>query len=351
MISIKRFMQGSEGVTAEDLLKISSELRSLLVDGMAARRQWGRELTTPEFERGGENLLHRLDEVTSTLGLLTIATEAFEAFENHTRRATGYFREQSGQMQSMVAMLTEAVADISGQSDASVARLQSLERQIERASSLENIRELKASLADCLAEVKEAVVHQRNATRITVERLREHIQRAAVPAGETHATGHGAGAGEDYLVAFKLQRADHILARFGEGTVGQMLALIAEGLKPVAGPEDRLVRWKGPCFVMFLRSTESPLAIRRRLSAAVGKIGQRYVEAGTNSALLAVGVEWLIFPRSQYPSADAALAEVEAFLAGKPEDGAYEREKEAAVGGQAAKRSGRPGESMGGALK
>jgi GGDEF domain-containing protein len=341
-------MQGPESLTAEDLMKISSELRHLLVEGITARRQLGPGLATPEFENAGQDLLRRLDQMTSPPELFALATEALETFENHTRRATGYLCEQSGQMQSIVAMLTETVADIAGQSDASVARLQSVERQIEQASGLENIRELKASLADCLANVKEAVNQQRNATRTTVERLREHIQRAGAPAAAAVAASRGAGAGQEYLVAIKLQRAEHILARFGEGTVAQMLVLIAEGLKHAAGPEDRLVRWNGPCFVMFLRSAETLLAIRRRLSAAVVKIGQRYVEAGTNSALLAVGVDWLIFPQSQYPSNEAAFAEVESFLAGKTEEGVQGREKEGKAAGLPANRSGRQEEPYGG---
>ncbi len=339
-------MQGSEAPTAEDLLKASADLRHLLVDGIAAQRQWGREVATPQFDLVAQALLHRLEEETSPVGLLAIATEMLEAFENQTRNATGYFREQCGQMQSMLAMFTETVADISGQSEASVARLQAVERQIERASRLEDIRELKASLAVCLAEVKEAVIQQRNAARATADRLRDHIQKAAVPATEAvtptrGATGAGGG---EYLVAFKLQRAEHILARFGEATLEQMLALIAEGLKPALAAEDRLARWNGPSFVMFLRSSESVLAIRRRLSAAVLKIGQRYVEAGTNSALLAVGVDWLIFPQAQYQSPEMASAEMEAFLAGKPEE-------EGKAASAAAKRPSRPEEPKGGVAK
>jgi len=337
-------MQGSEGPTAEDLQKASADLRRLLVEGIAAQRQWGREVETPQFDLVAQALLHRLEEETSPLELLSIATEMLEAFENQTRNATGYFREQSGQMQAMLAMLTETVADISGQSEASVARLQAVERQIERASRLEDIRELKASLAACLAEVKEAAIQQRNAARATADRLQDHIQKAAVPEAVTTSRGATGAGGSEYLVAFKLQRAEHILARFGEATVEQMLGLIAEGLKPALGGEDRLVRWNGPSFAMFLRSSESAVALRRRLSAAVLKIGQRYVEAGTNSALLAVGVDWLIFPQAQYPSPEMARAEMEAFLARKTEE-------DGKAAGAAAKRPSRPEEPNGGVAK
>jgi hypothetical protein len=74
------------------------------------------------------------------------------------------------------------------------------------------------------------------------------------------------------------------------------------------------MRWKGPSFVLFLSSTESVFGVRRRLSATVSKIGQRYIEVGKNSALLAVGLDWMVFPQAQYPSPDVMFAEVDAFL-------------------------------------
>ena len=93
-----------------------------------------------------------------------------------------------------------------------------------------------------------------------------------------------------------------------------MLGVISEVLKSIQGPNDRLTRWKGPSFVMFLNSADHLIFVRRRLGTAVARIGQRYVELGKNSALLAVGVDWTIFQQARYASLDLALAEVDAFL-------------------------------------
>jgi hypothetical protein len=183
-----------------------------------------------------------------------VAISALESLEKHAGRVAAYFGEQGRQMQAMLAMLTETVADISGQSEVSVARLLAIERRIEEASSLEDVRELKASLAVCLAGVKEAVAEQRRANLSTVSRLRDQIQRAAGPriseaaVAEAPVAG-GEGAEARYVVAFRLQRAEAIRARFGEKTVDEMLAVMAEGLKAAAGPSDRLIRWKkaGAC--------------------------------------------------------------------------------------------------------
>jgi GGDEF domain-containing protein len=319
MISIRRFLEHPDAtVPGNDLLAASLHLRDLLLDGTPASGH-------PAHPAGGadagphSDLLHRLENAATPLELLAIANQAVEAAQHDTRRAVEFCEERGRQMQSMLVMLTEALADISGQADASVAQLQEIEQQIEQASSPEDILALRESLARCLSAVKEAIVQQRKATQSTLERMREQVQRASQPpAAVPAATATKAEA--EYVAAFRLQRADHILTRFGEAARDQMLSVIEDVLKAIQGPNDRLMRWKGPSFVMFLSSADHLIFVRRRLSAAVARIGQRYVELGKNSALLAVGVDWTIFQQGRYSSLDLVLGEVDAFLneTGKP---------------------------------
>ena len=70
------------------------------------------------------------------------------------------------------------MADISGQTDASVARLQAIEKQVERASELDDIRALRASLGESLQALREAAAQQRSHSAATVERLRGQIAMA-----------------------------------------------------------------------------------------------------------------------------------------------------------------------------
>jgi GGDEF domain-containing protein len=323
MISIKRLWEGPSGEAGTDratLLDASLHLRRLLVEGQDTQNPLGPEDETPDNGPIARDLLIRLEGASSPLEILGIANEALEAAQGYTRRATGYFREQRGQMRSMVAMLTGTLADISGESEASVARLREVERQIERASTLDNIQGLRDSLASCLTAVKEAAVQQKKANQATIERLRENLKAAIQPASMQGASSvaeeiRSAPVGNaEYVAAIRLQRADHIVARFGEGVREQMLTLVGEGLKSLQSPHDRLMRWKGPSFVMFISSAESISVLRRRLAAAVARIGQRYVEVGRNSALLAVGVDWVVFAQAQFPSPDMLFREVDLFL-------------------------------------
>ena len=84
--------------------------------------------------------------------------------------------EEKEQMQSMVLMLTDTLADISGQSDVSVARLQSIEKNLEMASGLNDIRAVRSSLEDCLRSVRDAASQQRSSATATIQRLRDHVE-------------------------------------------------------------------------------------------------------------------------------------------------------------------------------
>src|SRR5260370_19434962 len=94
-----------------------------------------------------------------------------------------------------------------------------------------------------------------------------------------------------------------------------MGSLLSQTFKRVLGPSDRLLRWKGTVFVMCLNSTATINEIRVLLTEAVAITGQHYIEVGKKTALISVGVDWIVFPQSQCASLDAVFTEVDSFLA------------------------------------
>jgi len=333
MISIKRFLdtRHDAGPPNRDLLEASLQMGRLLLDAIATHVVRGRETDLKDFTTTLSGLLRRTEEPPTPLHLLSISSEATEALETYCQRTTEYSREQTEQMQTMVTTLADTLADLSGQTDASVSRLQALEQQIEHASGLEDMGTVSTSLQNCLQALREAVAQQRTSSAATTQRLqgrieasRQRMARDRTPprrvAAEIDLEPEPAGSVANlspsaYVAAFRLQRAEHIATRFGEGAKHQMLSLISQTLKPHLGPNDRLLRWKGTSFVMFLNTTESIHQVRVRLSEVVVAICQQYIEVGKKSTLLSVGVDWIVFPQSQCPSIDAVFTEVDSFLA------------------------------------
>ena len=333
MISIKQFLeQRRQGPAPEqDVVDALTQMVRVLLDAMATHMVRGREADLRSLRRALSGLVRQMERPQPAMTLLGVSSDAVEALETYCQRTSDYLREQHEERQSMIAMLTDTVAELSGQTDASVARLQTIEKQVERASEIDDMRTLRANLATSLQSLRDAAAQQRSSAIATVARLQSQIALAQSRIPEdpkSSIPGHPdidvipeasdepvESLPASYVAAFKLQRAEHVANRFGEAAKTQMLSLIAAQLKTLLGPNDRLLRWKGTSFVMFINSTEGIQDIRARLAETVATTGQQYIEVGRKSALLSVGVDWIVFPQAGRSSLEAVFTEVDAFLA------------------------------------
>jgi GGDEF domain-containing protein len=335
MISIKRFLdQRLNGPGLErDIFEALRQMGRLLVDGIDTHTVPGQETDFRVLRRALRALGRQIEEPKSAMALLTSSSEVVEALETYCYRTTEYLREEKAQMHSMVVLLTDTVADISSQTDTSVANLHTIEKELELATGLNDILAVRSNLESCLRALREAAAQHRSSSEATASRmsraLRDHLDmvqkhrtddsqalnQAEIDLLAEQSDKMSEPAPSSYVAAFKLQRTEHITNRFGAAATHQMLIRLGTELKAVLGPTDRLLRWKGTSFVMFLNTTETMGGVRARLSQAVAKIGMQYIDVGKKSALLAVGVDWTAFPQSDHASLEAALAEVEAFLA------------------------------------
>ena len=332
MISIKQFLeQRRQGPAPEqDVVDALTQMVRILLDAMSAHMVRGKEADLRSLRRALGGLARQMERPQPAMTLLGIASDAVEALENYCQRTSDYLRERHEERQSIIAMLTDTVAELSGQTDASVARLQAIEKQVERASEIDDMRTLRANLATSLQSLRDAAAQQRSSAVATVTRLQNQIALAQSRISEDPKPPVSSHPDIDvipeaaepfeslpacYVAAFKLQRAEHVASRFGEAAKTQMLSLIAAQLKALLGPNDRLLRWKGTSFVMFINSTEGIQDIRARLAETVATTGQQYIEVGRKSALLSVGVDWIVFPQAGRTSLEAVFTEVDAFLA------------------------------------
>lgn len=332
MISIKSLIdQRRNDPEEQDLLPAPHQWGRLLLEGMARHLVPGRVEDRNTLRRRLTQMAQELQGPCSALDLLSLSSDAVVALETYCQRTTAYLSEGNEQLRSMVAMLTGAVADIAGQTDASVARLQSIEMQVEQATKVEGDHALRVNLEQCLLALRAAIVHQRRSSANVVQLLQNHIDKAQPriaiepqqQAGREAFSDHvrelaedGTGDPTSFVASFKLQRAEHIVSRFGEDAQNEMITRLGKELEKLRQPQDRLVRWKGPAYVMLLNTTEANKDVRLRLARMTTTIGQQYIEVGVkNSALLKLGVEWAVFSRAQYSSLEALLSEVEAFLA------------------------------------
>jgi len=343
MISIRQFLEQRQGKTPPngELLEASLQMNRLLLDSIAQHAVRGRDSDFAGFSGSFAALIRDMDEPPTAMRLLELSSAAVESMDLYAQQTTDYLRGQNEQMQAMLVMLTETLADVSGQADENVVRLQAIEQQIESATELDDMRLLNSRLESCLVGLREAVAHQRKGSAATMERLRHQIgaarkeMTAERPEREETAIDLAPESLEElpreatasYVAVFRLQRAAHIAARFGEKSKQQMLSLLSQSLNGILAPGDRLLRWKGTSFVLFLNASSTLHEIRVMLSEAVARTGQHYVEVGKRTALISVGVDWTVFRQDQCPSLDAVFTEIESFLASEYRAGYQPAEK------------------------
>jgi hypothetical protein len=333
MISIKRFLDQYRDETPTDLGLVDAlkQMGRLLLDCMALHNVRGSEADLGGLRETLNSLASQIDQPQDALGFLGIASEAAEALESYCCRTTDYLRAEKEQVNSMVGMLTDTLTEVTGQTDCSINRLHAIEQDLEEASGLNDMQAVRSNLERSLVALREAVKEQKNSSAAARELLSNQLVKAE--SSTSSAPSHkginftdidyfaGAPANSTapsittYIAAFKLQRAENIVTRFGEATKHEMLLTLGRQLKAVVGPDDRLLRWKGTSFVMFITSKGTLGEIKTPLYDAVAKVGMQYIEVGRKSALLAVGVDWIIFPQAEYPTLEAAFAKVDDFLA------------------------------------
>jgi len=182
-----------------------------------------------------QTLQRRLEQPLAPFDALEVANKALTALDQDAKATAERFRLQSEELQSMIGMLTGTGSGLSVQKNASVTRLQQIERRIEQASLVEDLRSLKTNLADCLEAVREASATQQKQSAETIQLVERQIQKAVsrLPAPrrpETEETYHVETRPEvkpvDYMVVFLLDRENSMAARFGEDVRQSILRFV-----------------------------------------------------------------------------------------------------------------------------
>jgi GGDEF domain-containing protein len=331
-----------------------SQMCRLLLDAIGTYVVRGADSEVEEFRRRLTRLTRQMEGPQTPMTVLTVTSDAVEAMETYCERTTEHNRAERQERQDMLAMLTDTIANLAGQTDGSVAKLQAIEKQLERAQELDDIRALKQHLGESLQSLREAVAQHRSNSVATIEQLRNQVAlaRQRIPAEPMELAREPAemdflpeapiDAGESgaaaYVAVVRLRRADQIADRFGDVVRHRMLGMIGTQLKTMLGPGDRLLRWRGTAFVMFLNSRESLVQIRARLAETVSIIGQEHIEVGAKTSLLSVSADWTVFQQADYPTLEAVFNEVDSFLGGF----AHAQAPAAALAGSGMKKGPRP---------
>jgi GGDEF domain-containing protein len=329
-ISLKRYLVGADYELAESARRMAR----LLLEAVRLHAVVGDPSEHKKFQKDIARLEAELDREFTPSQVLVVAGAAAKTLEDYSQRTMRYVRMQSAELQGMLAMLTETVAAISAASDRTVTRLQNIEKQLERASMLEDIRSLKARLAECLVSVREEARRQREEMARTVTELRNEIlraqQRQAPAAAPTPAGAPGGLSRADaeealaraleehahaYAAVFVIERIELVSGRFGAQAGEQLVQFFRHHLAEGLLSSDRVYRWGAGSLLVLMERSCSLEQVREEAQRVASVRLEKTIQIGTRTALLPVTSRCAVIPVFQYPSLRLLIEEIEAAVA------------------------------------
>jgi GGDEF domain-containing protein len=323
MSTIFRFTESSSARLDEAMRVIT-----LLLQGLALHAVEGEP---EEYERFRECVLKEIEsfEADPANRLLMTTGAVLKQLEEYNRHTSRVLKAQALERQAMIAMLSQTIVKLGAVGERTAARLQEIESKLERASELDDVRSLRARLAECLENIRESRQQHWADSQAVVENARSQMPgQGAGPALEIPDAVTGlpdmraalrelAAPSPDglslYVAAFAANRLRAINARFGYAVGDMILNAVKEQIEQRVSAGDRLFRWRGPCIVALMPRPDSLLNVRREV-ARIGSFRQeRTIEIGNRMILLPITCVSTVIPAEGLPAETAA--QVDAFVA------------------------------------
>ncbi len=316
MISLGKFLSHDNEAEATLLHVVR-----ILIEGIGANAAEGDIDDGAQFRESIHNISAAITKDVTPAQLLVHAGSVLKALEDHTRRAARRRRLQTTEFQHMVKMLTSTIGVVSAASNANVGRLGEIEKQVATTSELDNVREIKTRLSECLSDIRSEAERQRKETDDTIQQLSQGLDnarlRAANPSeadsqdvitglptrkeAET-ALAQAARSGiQTYAAVMVLDRLQMMNTRFGREAGDEILRAFTEMVQQRLTPTDRFFRWSGPVLVALLPRNVSLEMTRIAFNRVMETRLEHTIQTQSRSILIPISARWTLFPMMAAP--------------------------------------------------
>ncbi|HEY3940741.1 MAG TPA: diguanylate cyclase [Bryobacteraceae bacterium] len=260
--------------------------------------------------------------------------KALRALEEYNQSAAGSLSGHASELRSMLAMMTQTVAFLSSSNQTSVTQLSLIEKKLQRASTLEDVRQLRGQMADCLTVVRSESSRLQAESRARLESLQAEVERVSsrlrmggLDSSSDPITGLPMRALAEQAIAakisskkecvaalFVIDRLASINGRFGRAAGDDVLLLVAQQLaKRLSGAT--LFRWSGPALAAILEAVTGEATAESQAKAAASMRLEKTIETNGRSVFLLITLFGQVRRVSSADSVDAVCADFDQFQA------------------------------------
>lgn len=299
---------------AESLLKA---IRENAVRGHPAGRE--------RFQSQLAELSRRFVTTDDDAELLMIAGAAQQALRLYEVETDVFWQGQTSELHGIVGALTAALADFGERHSQAAERLAKLEQSLDSISSLEDLREVRQRIEDCVLALRAERQLQQETQRLVMESLPPPRRSSPLDPVTGLATRQGADAAiadrlqRDRegvsLALFVVHRIQQVNARYGHAVGDEMLKTFLQHIAISLRPEDQLFRWSGPALLALVERDDPLDAVvieMRRITAY--KLDQE-LEIRDRSVMVPLSASVCLIPLSQSTDVAGVGAELDHYAA------------------------------------
>jgi hypothetical protein len=262
MLSLKVFDRSH----CEEMLDAYKRATLLILEALGRQASAGAESDHADFRDNIASAKARMSPHDAQVQDVLISSGAVsEAVHEYNRHVVAAVRARRLELEAVVAMLTETMAQVSAGSAKSLGRLKEIEHRLVKSEEIFDLRDLRRQMSECLDSVREEAACRKKES----ERLMADLRAAANPGDlkteDTPPRPVKTGPGHDAIeevIAAALARVpnlfvavlaiDHlkpVAQRFGEAAALKVGAFCAEQARASLGGEVRV--WRGACVALL----------------------------------------------------------------------------------------------------
>jgi GGDEF domain-containing protein len=329
MVSIKKYLRPGKP-KPEDYIRFLQ----LLLQGISLHAVDADQEELVRFRLEISTISERLDDQSSAEDILVAMGVVIRALAEYNRTSAKATNAHLRELQAMLAMMTETIAFLGTSSKLGIEQLQSVEKNLQKTSSIEDIRVLRSKLDDCLTLVRSESNRLRDESRARivalqagVERTSNHMRSVKGVQSVDSATGlHGRAGAEDLIAArisqgkefvvtlYLVDRLVQVNGRFGRKIGDEVLLLVAQHVGQRLGTGS-LFRWSGPALAAIQELSPSFNAVERQAKQIASTRLEKTIEADGRFTLLPVTCSFMLQKVTAGDSLETVTRNLDKFVA------------------------------------
>ncbi|HZL56011.1 MAG TPA: GGDEF domain-containing protein [Bryobacteraceae bacterium] len=318
MTTLSPFLKSprAQTLTREDRKTDSlNRVVSLLLQGISLHTFQFDPAVTETFQISIRKLRSQLELVDDEDSALLMAGAAIRLLEENNEAAEAHLHAKQNELEKVIALLSDALLEVSGASEEKMVQVKEIERDIAAARGIAAMAAGRARMASAAEAIREAALSAAeglNAASGEIDGVTGLPDSVHGSAAISEAWGHRS----DYYVAiFAAERLDAINTRFGFEAGDQVLQALSQHVTQQAITGDQLFRWRGPCVMSLMRRRLPEAHVLAEMTRTGSSRLEHSISIRDRDAIVSVSTAWQLIPLSAMKSVDAVIGALDQFAA------------------------------------